>query len=66
MHDPPLGERELELLRFISENAPLSVGQVAEQWGEPRGLTRSTVQVMMERIHRKGYLTKRKEKDQRG
>lgn len=66
MNRVSLGERELELLRFISEHAPISVGQVSEQWGEPRGLTRSTIQVMMERIHRKGYLTRHKEKDRRG
>jgi predicted transcriptional regulator len=66
MNRPPLGERELELLRFVSERAPVSVGDVSEQWGEPLGLTRSTVQVMMERLRQKSYLIRRKEANFKG
>lgn len=66
MKRPPLGERELEVLRFISERAPVSVGEVTEQWGEPLGLTRSTVQVMMERLRQKGYLQRQKEPGRKG
>jgi predicted transcriptional regulator len=56
----------LEVLRFVSDRAPVSVGEVAEQWGEPLGLTRSTVQVMMERLREKGYLTRRMEPGRKG
>jgi len=66
MDRQPLGERELEVLRYISERAPVSVGEVSEQWGEPLGLTRSTVQVMMERLRQKGYLVRRKEPERKG
>lgn len=66
MRRPPLGERELEILGWISERAPVSVGEVTEGWGEPLGLTRSTVQVMMERLRQKGYLERRKEAGRKG
>lgn len=60
-----LGSRELEILNFISENAPLSVGEVAEQFGVPRGLARTTVLVMMERLRQKGFLIRKKSKEHR-
>ncbi len=60
-----LGSRELEILNFISENAPLSVGEVAEQFGTPRGLARTTVLVMMERLRQKGFLVRKKSQEHR-
>jgi len=62
MRKPSLGEQELELLRYVAEHLPVTVGSATEQYGEPRGLTRSTVKTMLERLHRKGHLTR----DQRG
>jgi predicted transcriptional regulator len=60
MHRRPLGAQELEVLRFIAEHAPISVGEVAEQYGLPRGLARTTILTMMERLRRKGYLTRKR------
>jgi predicted transcriptional regulator len=51
-----IGDQELALLRFLAEQGPLSVGQAAERFGEPRGLARSTVLTMMERLRQKGHL----------
>ena len=48
MDKPPLGDQELETLRYISEHAPISVGEVAAGFGEPRGLARTTVLTVME------------------
>jgi predicted transcriptional regulator len=61
MDRPPLGAQELELLRFVAEHAPLSVGEAAEQFGEPRGLARTTILTMMERLRKKGYLIRQKD-----
>ena len=61
MRKPSVGEQELEVLRFIAEHAPISTGEVARQFGEPNNLTRGTILKMMERLHKKGYLTRRQE-----
>jgi predicted transcriptional regulator len=51
-----VGDQELSLLRYIAESGRTSVGEVAEGFGEPRGLARSTVLTMMERLRQKGRL----------
>lgn len=51
-----IGDQELALLRHLAEVGPASVGQVAEGFGVPRGLARSTVLTMMERLRQKGHL----------
>ncbi|HYU34002.1 MAG TPA: BlaI/MecI/CopY family transcriptional regulator [Thermoanaerobaculia bacterium] len=53
-----VGDQELALLRYIAETGASSVGEVAEGFGEPRGLARSTVLTMMERLRQKGHLTR--------
>jgi predicted transcriptional regulator len=58
MRTPSLGEQELALLRYITESAPVTVGEVAAGFGEPGGLARSTVETVMERLRKKGYLTR--------
>jgi predicted transcriptional regulator len=54
-----IGEQELTLLRYVSEQGRVSVGEAAEGFGQPRGLARSTVLTMMERLRKKGHLTRR-------
>jgi predicted transcriptional regulator len=56
MRRKTIGDQELALLQYIGENAPASVGEVAAGFGEARGLARSTVLTMMERLRTKGYL----------
>jgi predicted transcriptional regulator len=48
------------VLRYVTDHAPISVREVAAQWGEPRGLARTTVLTMMERLRNKGHLTRTK------
>jgi predicted transcriptional regulator len=55
-----LGDQELALLRWIAGHDPASVGQAAAGFGEPRGLARSTVLTMMERLRRKRRLARRR------
>src|SRR5262245_16588303 len=57
-----LGEQETQILREIVENGPGSVGELHARFGEPKGLARSTILTMMERLRAKGFLV-RKRKD---
>ena len=59
MRKPSIGDQELALLHHVDESGSASVGEVAASFGEPRGLARSTVLTMMERLRGKGYLKRR-------
>jgi predicted transcriptional regulator len=63
MRKPTLGKLELEILRYITEHAPISVGQVTEGFAVPRGLSRSTINTSIERLFKKGYLTRSSESE---
>ena len=54
-----IGDQELALLHFVSEQQSATVGEAAERFGRPRGLARSTVLTMMERLRRKGHVARR-------
>ncbi len=54
-----IGDQELALLQFIAAAPGRTVGEAAEGFGAPRGLARSTVLTMMERLRRKGHLSRR-------
>lgn len=53
-----LGEAELEVLRFVSDRDGTTVREAAEHFAETRGLARTTVLTMMERLRKKGFLTR--------
>ncbi len=59
MATPTLGAQELALLRHIADAGGGTVGEVADAFGVPRSLARSTVLTMMERLRRKGFLNRR-------
>ncbi len=59
MRDTTIGEQELALLRHIADRGSLTVGEAADEFGAGRGLARSTVLTMMERLRRKGLLARR-------
>ena len=59
MAQSTIGEQELDLLRYVADSGGATVGEVAAAWGETRGLARSTVLTMMERLRKKGYLNRR-------
>lgn len=54
-----IGEQELALLRYIADAGGATVGEVADSWAAERGLARSTVLTMMERLRKKGQLVRR-------
>jgi predicted transcriptional regulator len=49
----------MALLRHIADRGAVTVGEAAEEFGTDRGLARSTVLTMMERLRRKGHLSRR-------
>ena len=59
MADASIGEQELALLRHIADRGAVTVGQASDEFGTSRGLARSTVLTMMERLRRKGHLARR-------
>lgn len=59
MAESSIGEQELALLRHIADRGSVTVGEAADQFGNPRGLARSTVLTMMDRLRGKGYLARR-------
>ena len=54
------GEQELALLTWLAEHPAITVGEVAELYGAPRALARSTVLTMMDRLRKKGHLSRRR------
>lgn len=59
MVESSIGEQELALLRHIADRGSVTVGEAADQFGASRGLARSTVLTMMERLRVKGHLGRR-------
>jgi predicted transcriptional regulator len=59
MPEPSIGEQELALLRHIADRGQVTVGEAADEFGAARGLARSTVLTMMERLRGKRYLERR-------
>lgn len=55
-----LGRVELDVLRLVAEHHPLSVREVAEKLADTSGQARTTVLTVLERLRKKGYLTRRK------
>jgi len=51
-----IGSAQLEVLRYVQDNHPVTVRQVAAHLAEIRGLTRTTALNVMERLREKGYL----------
>jgi len=57
-----LGPLELDVLRYASDHAPITVRSVAAHFAKTSGQARTTVLTVMERLRNKGYLTRRKVK----
>jgi predicted transcriptional regulator len=55
-----LGEHELEVWRYIADHAPVPGRTVAARFAEERGLARTTVLTVIERLRKKGFLTRRR------
>jgi predicted transcriptional regulator len=59
MKKPSLGNQELDLLTFIAEKQqPISARQIIDEFGVDRGLARTTIFTMLDRLYKKNYLSK--------
>jgi predicted transcriptional regulator len=58
METPHLGDQELDVLSHIAAHAPITAREVAEAFGEERGLARTTILTVIERLRKKGYLAR--------
>ena len=58
MQPTTLGDQELALLRYVSEHGPITTGEASTKYGEPNGLARSTVETVLARLYKKGYLAR--------
>ncbi|MCA9200575.1 MAG: BlaI/MecI/CopY family transcriptional regulator [Planctomycetales bacterium] len=55
-----LGNAQLEVLQYVAENHPITVGRVAEHFAEHSGKARTTILTVMEKLREKGFLTRKK------
>jgi predicted transcriptional regulator len=53
---PNVGRAELDVLQYIADHHPLSVREVADHIAQTKGLARTTVLNVMERLREKGFL----------
>jgi predicted transcriptional regulator len=62
MADPKaaFGSTEIDVLRYIGDHHPVSTTDVAEYFAQTSGQARTTILTIMERLRRKGHLTRRK------
>ncbi|QOV89706.1 BlaI/MecI/CopY family transcriptional regulator [Humisphaera borealis] len=56
---PALGSTEIEVLRYLGDHGPLSVADVAAHFARTSGQARTTILTMMERLRKKGYLSRK-------
>lgn len=56
----PLGSTELEILRYLGDHPSIRVGDVAEYFAQTSGQARTTILTIMERLRKKGYLTRKR------
>ena len=60
MSAAPIGDAELEVLRYIQDHHPVTVAEVAAHFGRVKGHVRTTTLNVMRRLLAKRYLTRRK------
>ena len=51
---------ELQILQYINDHHPVTVGEVAVHFADARDYARTTVLTIMERLRGKGHLTRKK------
>lgn len=57
---PSLGEQEIEILRHVAARGTVTVREVAEHFEKEKGLARTTILTVMERLRNKGFLSRAK------
>jgi predicted transcriptional regulator len=57
----PTSNQELECLLHLAQHGPLTAADVCEGFGVPRGLARTSVLTVLERLRRKGHVGRRRQ-----
>ena len=57
---PNIGRAEMVILRYVTDHHPVTVRDVAEHLAETKGHVRTTALNIMERLRKKGYLTRKR------
>src|SRR5687768_7532352 len=55
-----IGQAELEILHYVQEHHPITVRDVADHLASTKGVVRTTVLNVMERLREKNFLTRKK------
>ena len=55
-----IGRAELEVLQYVQDHHPITVGQAAAHFAQVKGYGRTTTLNVMSRLLKKNYLTRRK------
>lgn len=55
-----LGSTEIDILRYLGDHPSLKVGDVADHFAQTTGQARTTILTIMERLRKKGHLTRRR------
>ena len=55
-----VGRAELEILHYVQDYRAVTVRDVADHFAEARGHVRTTILNVMERLRKKGFLTRKK------
>ena len=58
MKKASLGRAESEILRFVADKQTVTAREAAEHFAETRGLAKTTILSVMERLRGKGFLTR--------
>ena len=56
----PLGSTEIEVLRYLGDHPAQTVGEVADYFAQTSGQARTTILTIMERLRKKGHLSRKK------
>jgi len=55
-----VGRAEMEILHYVQDHHPVTVRDVADHFAQSHGHVRTTILNVMERLRKKGFLTRRK------
>jgi predicted transcriptional regulator len=55
-----IGREELPVFHYVAEHQPVTVRSAARHFAATAGLARTTILTVMDRLRRKGFLTRRK------
>lgn len=56
-----IGRQEWVIMRYIADHHPIGVREVADHMAQERGLARTSVQTVMEKLRTKGFLKRKRD-----